>query len=113
VRHAPRCGQRAASCTNRHPSRQVRGPADIFSGPLHGCLFSTPVKFSRALPGVPGQPETDGGLLADSEGRKIAEPADERIQCLRQRWRLPAETVGYQYNKLGMLTGFGTSSSYY
>jgi hypothetical protein len=29
------------------------------------------------MPGAPGQPDTDGGLLADSEGRKIAEPADE------------------------------------
>jgi RHS repeat-associated protein len=26
---------------------------------------------------------------------------------------LPAETVGYQYNALGMLTGFGTTSTYY
>jgi RHS repeat-associated protein len=26
---------------------------------------------------------------------------------------LPAETVGYQYNTLGLLTGFGTTSTYY
>lgn len=26
---------------------------------------------------------------------------------------LPAETVGFQYNNLGLLTGFGTSSTYY
>src|ERR1035438_5611359 len=32
-------GQPTTTCTNRHHNRHVGGPADIFSGPLHGPPF--------------------------------------------------------------------------
>jgi hypothetical protein len=114
VRQAPRCKHLAISCTNRHPNRQARGPArHLQRTPTWLTILPFGLKIPGPCPVPPGQPETDGGLLADSEGRKISGPADEPDPMPTAAMTACPLRVWATSTTSRACSGFGTSSSYY